>query len=608
MKPSNILLTNDGHAKISDFGIAHLPRDEQDVALTLSGSNLGTINFMSPEQARGDNRITPAADIYSVGATLFAAVVGRYYLPFRAMRSDYDYETLAYNFKLVKERDPEKPRKYNSFLLPQLENIIVKCLEKDIKRRYPSAEEVSFALNQVRVKLEEERERTFEEAENFYNQAKWSQALKLYDKLLAVDDSEEEATVRTTLEHREVARKWLSDEPVKDIAEVAALAAEESSQPVASAVSDKEKAIEARPPAFFGEEVLRQQSTNVWQQQGLLDFNSAVEQKLITPPENSLPPSPPLPPPEPAYVYADDDADDNDSIIGRKYKVRRKLPVWIFALIFLLVLLLAGGVAWLFISQGTQTTLPPTVPAVVATPTTAIANPTTVPVVVATTAPVAATTAPVPTVTPTALPGPTPTATVVPPTATVGFAPPFISRITVANSQSNAEAGRENKNYAYAENVFIYIYAVYAEAKRGEKLELEIYGFGSDTFITSVSSEPLETQGIARFRFLISDLQTPGVFEYRIKYQGQEIYRSSGVAFTVTLPTATPVRPVFTATPRPTNTPAPVPTTPPVTTAAPTTTAPPQPTNTPTINAVTIVPTTTQASTTLAPPTTTPAN
>jgi serine/threonine protein kinase len=616
IKPSNILLTNDGHAKISDFGIAHLPRDENDVELTLSGSNLGTINFMSPEQARGDNRITPAADIYSVGATLFAAVVGRYYLPFRAMRSDYDYETLAYNFKLVKERDPDKPRKYNPYLLPQFEAVIMKCLEKDIKRRYGSAEEVSFALNQVRTKLEEERDRTFEEAEYFYAQAKWATALKLYDKLFAVDDNEEEVIIQTANAHREVARKWLSDEPLKEVPEVAtALSLEDSPQPV-RAMTDKEKAIEARPPAFFGEEVLRQQPTNLWQNQSHL--NEAVEQKLVTPPDNGFSFVPPITP-EKAFDYTNE---DDEVLIPHKVRPRRKPApaAWLFVVIFLLVLLMAGGLAWLFISQSGQPAPSPTIPAVVVTPTT-----------VAITATPARTAAPTVTpVPPTAIPTATPlpvnptapvTAAPVVPSPTLGFLPPFISRSVVANSAINAEQGRETKVFSYADNSFVYVYITYAEAKRGERLELEIYGFGSDAFIISFPSEPLEVQGLARFRFATTELQTPGVFEYRIKYQGQEINRSNGIAFTVNLPTPTATtRPFFTATPRPTLAPTSIPTAVPTitptttvtTSTAPTATStvPSQPTATPTVNAVTIAPTNTPSnSVTLAPPSTpTPAS
>ncbi|MCA1813761.1 MAG: protein kinase [Halobacteriales archaeon] len=71
VKPSNVLLTRDGHAKLSDFGIARLPGFEA----TMGGAALGSIQYMAPEQARG-KRVTPRSDLYSAGATLYEALTG----------------------------------------------------------------------------------------------------------------------------------------------------------------------------------------------------------------------------------------------------------------------------------------------------------------------------------------------------------------------------------------------------------------------------------------------------------------------------------------------------------------------------------------------------
>jgi hypothetical protein len=165
---------------------------------------LGTINYMAPEQARGSNRITPAADIYSVGSTMYAALTGRYYLPFRTVKGEFDYETMAYNFKLVKERDPDRPHRYNAAIGPILEGIVLRCLAKDPKDRYNNIEEVRAALNRVYTMLELERERDYQEAEAALGQGRWGQALKLYDRVLALDENYAEVDA-----HRVLARKWL---------------------------------------------------------------------------------------------------------------------------------------------------------------------------------------------------------------------------------------------------------------------------------------------------------------------------------------------------------------------------------------------------------------
>ena len=129
LKPANILLTADGIPKISDFGLAR--RLEGDEALTWTGTAVGTPSYMAPEQARGTpGRIGPAADVYGVGAILYELLTGR--PPFRG-------GTALETFRQVLGEEPVPPSRLDPQVPPDLENVCLKCLEKDPHRRYPGA-------------------------------------------------------------------------------------------------------------------------------------------------------------------------------------------------------------------------------------------------------------------------------------------------------------------------------------------------------------------------------------------------------------------------------------------------------------------------------------
>src|SRR5262249_51896596 len=107
-------------------------------ALSVSGSIVGTPQYMSPEQAAGSKRgITTATDVYGLGAVLYAALTAR--PPFQ---SDSVLETL----EQVRERAPTPPSKVNRRVPRDLEVICLKCLGKDPRRRYGSAEAVAEDL------------------------------------------------------------------------------------------------------------------------------------------------------------------------------------------------------------------------------------------------------------------------------------------------------------------------------------------------------------------------------------------------------------------------------------------------------------------------------
>jgi eukaryotic-like serine/threonine-protein kinase len=136
LKPGNILLGREGEAYVTDFGIAKWVA--RNSSLTLDASTLGTPHYIAPEQAAGGSaKLTPAADVYSLGAILYELVAGR--PPFVA---DNALETL----RLVANQAPPSPRTFNPAVPRDLEVICLKCLEKEPAARYASAAELAQDL------------------------------------------------------------------------------------------------------------------------------------------------------------------------------------------------------------------------------------------------------------------------------------------------------------------------------------------------------------------------------------------------------------------------------------------------------------------------------
>jgi formylglycine-generating enzyme required for sulfatase activity/tRNA A-37 threonylcarbamoyl transferase component Bud32 len=130
LKPSNILIDRKGHPRVTDFGLAK--RLDSGSDLTASGQVLGTPSYMPPEQAAGQvSAVGPATDVYALGAVLYATLTGR--PPFQAATP---LETL----KQVIEREPVALRQLNPGVPRDLETIVLKCLEKPVSRRYPTAQ------------------------------------------------------------------------------------------------------------------------------------------------------------------------------------------------------------------------------------------------------------------------------------------------------------------------------------------------------------------------------------------------------------------------------------------------------------------------------------
>ena len=136
IKPHNILISEDGRVKIADFGIA---RATSEAELTQTGMVVGTVNYTSPEQAKGETA-TDRSDLYSAGVILYQMLTGS--LPFTGEGE------VAVAIKHISER-PAAPRKLNPAISPMLERVIFKAMEKDQGKRYSGAEEFKAAIMRV---------------------------------------------------------------------------------------------------------------------------------------------------------------------------------------------------------------------------------------------------------------------------------------------------------------------------------------------------------------------------------------------------------------------------------------------------------------------------
>jgi serine/threonine-protein kinase len=143
LKPGNVLVTTRGQVKVLDFGLARLLAPMADIsrAATMSQTDgvVGTLPYMAPEQLRGET-VDARTDLFAFGSVMYEMATGRLAFGQGAAPQITD---------AVLHQTPVTPRALNSAILPDLERIILKCLEKDPENRYQSAKEVAVDLRRL---------------------------------------------------------------------------------------------------------------------------------------------------------------------------------------------------------------------------------------------------------------------------------------------------------------------------------------------------------------------------------------------------------------------------------------------------------------------------
>jgi tetratricopeptide (TPR) repeat protein len=137
LKPENVMLTRQNEVVVLDFGLAR--EIQAGDSLSATAGVMGTPPFMSPEQIRGENHLVDArSDVYSLGATLYAALTGR---------PPFEGGSFAEIYSQVAEKEPVKPSRHRPEIPWEVDTIVLKAMEKDRSRRYPSARELMMDID-----------------------------------------------------------------------------------------------------------------------------------------------------------------------------------------------------------------------------------------------------------------------------------------------------------------------------------------------------------------------------------------------------------------------------------------------------------------------------
>ena len=156
LKPSNIMIGEDGHAKLLDFGLAKLTetglsdppaggsREPGDATRSEAGTIVGTVTYISPEQAQG-KKVDVRSDIFSFGAVLYEMITGRRAFP---------GETKASTLEAILHGEPVPLREISAATPREMERIVARCLRKDPERRFQDAADLKVALQEIKEEYE----------------------------------------------------------------------------------------------------------------------------------------------------------------------------------------------------------------------------------------------------------------------------------------------------------------------------------------------------------------------------------------------------------------------------------------------------------------------
>jgi eukaryotic-like serine/threonine-protein kinase len=155
LKPANVMVGTEGAVKVLDFGLAKLLTDDEESdreaptrtaedAITKRGAVLGTLAYMSPEQASGE-AVDARSDVFSFGAMLYEMVTGK-----RAFAGKTPTDTLA----AILHAQPRRPTEVTPGVPPDLEKVILRCLRKERERRFQHSDDVKVALQEVKEESE----------------------------------------------------------------------------------------------------------------------------------------------------------------------------------------------------------------------------------------------------------------------------------------------------------------------------------------------------------------------------------------------------------------------------------------------------------------------